>query len=172
MFCRTIRSSSSQTTMSWVRSSMSCLPRAKTWCPMPKSCKSRVRVTCSSPWQGEGAVLVTEDGDVIESPSPKGTVVNSVGAGRFDGRRLRRRLPGERRLLRAGVPHGCVAPGLPVRFLWGSPRAIRWRSSSPASVSARRQIRRVGAMNSISMTVCNPSCWAVGPACAGERGKP
>lgn len=30
---------------------------------------------------GEGAVLVTEDGDVIESPSPKGTVVNSVGAG-------------------------------------------------------------------------------------------
>ena len=30
---------------------------------------------------GEGAALVTEDGDVIESPSPKGTVVNSVGAG-------------------------------------------------------------------------------------------
>lgn len=30
---------------------------------------------------GEGAVLVTEDGDVIESPSPKGIVVNSVGAG-------------------------------------------------------------------------------------------
>ena len=30
---------------------------------------------------GEGAVLVTEDGDVIESPSPKGTVMNSVGAG-------------------------------------------------------------------------------------------
>lgn len=30
---------------------------------------------------GEGAVLVTEDGDVLESPSPKGTVVNSVGAG-------------------------------------------------------------------------------------------
>ena len=30
---------------------------------------------------GEGAVLVTEDGDVIESPSPKGAVVNSVGAG-------------------------------------------------------------------------------------------
>lgn len=30
---------------------------------------------------GEGAVLVTEDGDVIENPSPKGTVVNSVGAG-------------------------------------------------------------------------------------------
>lgn len=30
---------------------------------------------------GEGAVLVAENGDVIESPSPKGTVVNSVGAG-------------------------------------------------------------------------------------------
>lgn len=30
---------------------------------------------------GEGAVLVPENGDVIESPSPKGTVVNSVGAG-------------------------------------------------------------------------------------------
>lgn len=30
---------------------------------------------------GEGAVLVTETGDVIASPSPQGTVVNSVGAG-------------------------------------------------------------------------------------------
>ncbi|MDM8300287.1 1-phosphofructokinase [Collinsella tanakaei] len=30
---------------------------------------------------GEGAVLVAENGDVIESPSPQGTVVNSVGAG-------------------------------------------------------------------------------------------
>lgn len=30
---------------------------------------------------GEGAVLVAENGDVIESPSPKGTVVDSVGAG-------------------------------------------------------------------------------------------
>lgn len=30
---------------------------------------------------GEGAVLVAENGGVIESPSPKGTVVNSVGAG-------------------------------------------------------------------------------------------
>lgn len=30
---------------------------------------------------GEGAVLVTESGDVIMSEAPKGTVVNSVGAG-------------------------------------------------------------------------------------------
>ena len=30
---------------------------------------------------GEGAVFVSQDGDVIQSPAPKGTVVNSVGAG-------------------------------------------------------------------------------------------
>lgn len=30
---------------------------------------------------GEGAVLLTEDGDTFESPAPKGKVVNSVGAG-------------------------------------------------------------------------------------------
>ncbi len=30
---------------------------------------------------GEGAVLVTENGDVLTSEAPKGTVVNSVGAG-------------------------------------------------------------------------------------------
>lgn len=30
---------------------------------------------------GEGAVLVTENGEVIKSPAPKGTVKNSVGAG-------------------------------------------------------------------------------------------
>lgn len=30
---------------------------------------------------GEGGVLVTEDGDVYESPAAEGTVVNSVGAG-------------------------------------------------------------------------------------------
>ena len=30
---------------------------------------------------GEGAVLVSEDGDVVMSPSPRGEVVNSVGAG-------------------------------------------------------------------------------------------
>lgn len=30
---------------------------------------------------GEGAVLVAEDGNVVASPSPTGTVVNSVGAG-------------------------------------------------------------------------------------------
>ncbi len=30
---------------------------------------------------GEGAVLVAADGSVVESPAPKGTVVNSVGAG-------------------------------------------------------------------------------------------
>ena len=30
---------------------------------------------------GEGAVLVPEKGDVVESAAPKGTVVNSVGAG-------------------------------------------------------------------------------------------
>lgn len=30
---------------------------------------------------GEGAVLVTESGEVYESPAPKGKVVNSVGAG-------------------------------------------------------------------------------------------
>ena len=30
---------------------------------------------------GEGAVLLTEDGQVLQSEAPKGTVVNSVGAG-------------------------------------------------------------------------------------------
>ncbi|MDO4615726.1 MAG: 1-phosphofructokinase [Lachnospiraceae bacterium] len=30
---------------------------------------------------GEGAVLISEQGDVLKSPAPKGTVVNSVGAG-------------------------------------------------------------------------------------------
>lgn len=30
---------------------------------------------------GEGAVFISEKGDVLESPAPKGTVVNSVGAG-------------------------------------------------------------------------------------------
>ena len=30
---------------------------------------------------GDGAVLVTEDGQVFESEAPKGKVVNSVGAG-------------------------------------------------------------------------------------------
>ena len=30
---------------------------------------------------GEGAVFISEKGDVLKSPAPKGTVVNSVGAG-------------------------------------------------------------------------------------------
>ena len=30
---------------------------------------------------GEGAVFISEDGDVYESPAPEGTLVNSVGAG-------------------------------------------------------------------------------------------
>ena len=30
---------------------------------------------------GEGAVLITEEGDVYQSPAPKGTLVNGVGAG-------------------------------------------------------------------------------------------
>ena len=30
---------------------------------------------------GEGAVFISEKGDIIKSPAPKGTVVNSVGAG-------------------------------------------------------------------------------------------
>ncbi len=30
---------------------------------------------------GEGAVFISEDGDVLKSPAPKGKVVNSVGAG-------------------------------------------------------------------------------------------
>ena len=30
---------------------------------------------------GEGAVFISEKGDIVKSPAPKGTVVNSVGAG-------------------------------------------------------------------------------------------
>lgn len=42
---------------------------------------------------GDGAVLVAEDGSIFQSEAPKGKVVNSVGARRFHGGRIYRRIP-------------------------------------------------------------------------------
>ena len=47
---------------------------------------------------GDGAILITEDGEIHKGLPPKGEVVNSVGAGDFDGCRIFDRISEYRRL--------------------------------------------------------------------------
>lgn len=49
--------------------------------PYAKKMKEMGAVNVLVSMASEGAVLITEEGDVYESDAPKGTVVNSVGAG-------------------------------------------------------------------------------------------
>lgn len=49
--------------------------------PYAKKLQERGAANVLISMAGEGAVLVAEDGSVISAPAPKGTVVNSVGAG-------------------------------------------------------------------------------------------
>ena len=49
--------------------------------PYAKKLQEKGAVNVLISMAGEGALLVTEDGEVIESNPPKGTVRNSVGAG-------------------------------------------------------------------------------------------
>lgn len=48
---------------------------------MGKNCSRQAHGMYWYPWGAKGAVLLTEDGQILEKDAPGGTLVNSVGAG-------------------------------------------------------------------------------------------
>ena len=85
---------------------------------------------------GEGAVFISEKGDILKSPGPEGQGRKQRRRRRLDGGRVRHRHAGDRRL-QGGFPHGPVH-GVGERIFAGSGHKAGGRGSSceaPGSVT-------------------------------------